>query len=47
VWLLRSEVEMWDQRRLMDAWLDQHGELVDQADFLGVQVRRYRLRTEG
>jgi hypothetical protein len=43
VWLLRSEVEMWDQRRLMDAWLYEHGELVDQADFLGVQVRRYRL----
>ncbi|NJN81397.1 MAG: hypothetical protein HC802_03355 [Caldilineaceae bacterium] len=43
VWLLRSEVEMWDQRRLMDEWLEEHGEVVDQADFHGVQVRHYRL----
>jgi hypothetical protein len=43
VWVLRSEVEMWDQRHLMDQWLEQHGELIDQADFHGVQVRHYRL----
>jgi hypothetical protein len=43
VWVLRSEVEMWDQRHLMDQWLDEHGELIDQADFHGVQVRHYRL----
>lgn len=43
VWVMRSEVEMWDQRHLMDAWLQQHGTLVEQADFHGVQVRRYRL----
>jgi hypothetical protein len=46
VWLLRSEVEMWDQRHLMDQWLDEHGEVVDQADFHGVQVRHYRLQPE-
>lgn len=46
VWLLRSEVEMWDQRHLMDQWLDEHGEVVDQADFHGVQVRHYRLHPE-
>lgn len=44
IWLLRSEVEMWDQRRLMDAWLDSHGEVIDQADFNGVQVRHYKLK---
>jgi hypothetical protein len=44
VWVLRSEVEMWDQRHLMDQWLEQHGELLDQADFHGVQVRHYRLQ---
>lgn len=44
VWVLRSEVEMWDQRQLMDRWLEEQGELVEQADFHGVQVRRYRLR---
>lgn len=43
VWVLRSEVEMWDQRHLMDEWLAQNGVLVDQADFHGVQVRHYRL----
>lgn len=43
IWVLRSEVEMWDQRHLMDAWLDQHATLVEQADFHGVQVRRYQL----
>ncbi|MCL4862254.1 MAG: glycosyltransferase family 39 protein [Caldilineaceae bacterium] len=41
IWVFRSEVEMWDSRHLMDAWLDQHGELVEQAHFHGVQVRRY------
>src|SRR5688500_5970209 len=43
VWVLQSEVEMWDQRHLMGAWLDQQGELVEQADFHGAQVRHYRL----
>ena len=43
VWVLRSEVEMWDQRQLMDQWLDEHGEVVDKMDFHGVQVRHYRL----
>jgi uncharacterized membrane protein len=43
VWVFRSEVEMWDNRHLMDQWLDEHGELIDQADFHGVQVRHYRL----
>jgi hypothetical protein len=27
----------------MDEWLDEHGELVDQADFHGVQARHYRM----
>lgn len=44
IWVLRSEVEMWDQRHLMDQWLEAQGEIVDKADFHGVQVRRYRLR---
>ena len=44
IWVLRSEVEMWDQRHLMDQWLEAQGELIDKADFHGVQVRRYRLR---
>jgi mannosyltransferase len=43
LWVLRSEVEMWDQRHLMAAWLDQHASLVEQADYTGVQVRKYQL----
>jgi len=43
VWVLRSEVEMWDQRHLMQEWLESHGATADQADFHGVQVRRYLL----
>lgn len=43
IWVMRSEVEMWDRRYLMDEWLMGRGELIEQADFHGVQVRRYRL----
>lgn len=43
LWVLRSEVEMWDPRYLMDRWLDAHGTLVDQAHFTGAQVRHYVL----
>jgi hypothetical protein len=43
VWVLRSEVEMWDQRHLMQEWLESRGTPADQADFHGVQVRRYLL----
>ena len=43
VWVLRSEVEMWDQRHLMQEWLESRGATADQADFHGVQVRRYLL----
>jgi hypothetical protein len=46
VWVFLSEVEMWDQRHLMDQWLDAHGEVVEQADFHGVQVRHYRMNAE-
>jgi uncharacterized membrane protein len=46
VWVLRSEVEMWDQRHLMAEWLQAHGALLDAADFHGVQVRRYALASQ-
>ena len=44
VWVIFSEAEMWDGRRLMDRWLDDHGELLDRQIFYGVEVRRYTLR---
>jgi hypothetical protein len=42
--VLYSEVEMWDERHLMRAWLEAHADEVDRADFHGVQVRKYLLR---
>lgn len=43
LWLLSSEVEMWDARHLMREWLDAHGEITDKAEFHGVQARHYIL----
>ncbi len=43
VWVMLSEAAMWDQRRLMEQWLDEHATLAEQVDFAGVQVRRYSL----
>jgi 4-amino-4-deoxy-L-arabinose transferase-like glycosyltransferase len=43
VWLLTSEPEMWDQRRMMDQWLKENAVAVEQASFLGAQVTHYRL----
>jgi mannosyltransferase len=45
LWVLRSEVEMWDARHLMDEWLDQHGTVLEQAEFHGAQVKHYVLTT--
>jgi len=43
LWVLSSEVEMWDTRHLMNAWLDSHGHLIESAEFHGVHARHYRL----
>lgn len=43
LWLLRSEPEMWDSRRLLERWLDENGAIIDSADFAGVQARHYRI----
>jgi len=44
LWVLSSEVEMWDTRHLMAGWLDQHGRLLESAEFHGVQARHYQLQ---
>ena len=44
VWLMLSEAEMWDARRLTDEWLNQHAVLAEQVDFPGVQVRKYQMK---
>lgn len=41
VWLVASEVAMWDQRDLVRAWLDAHAASTDVADFVRVTVHRY------
>jgi hypothetical protein len=46
LWLMLSEPEMWDRRRLMDEWLNRHAALVEQGNFHGVQARRYQLAQE-
>ena len=43
VWVMLSEATMWDERHLLERWLDEHGVLEEQVDFAGVQVRRYVL----
>lgn len=43
IWVIRSEADMWDRRGLMDAWLAQHAQVLEQADFHGVQVTRYQV----
>ena len=43
VWVLLSEATMWDSRKMMDHWLQAHGELVEEQTFAGVTVQRYRL----
>jgi 4-amino-4-deoxy-L-arabinose transferase-like glycosyltransferase len=42
-WVLLVEASSWDPRRLMDRWLDTHGELLEQVQFHGIEARRYRL----
>ncbi|MCB9151393.1 MAG: glycosyltransferase family 39 protein [Caldilineaceae bacterium] len=43
LWVLTSEVEMWDRRHLMDEWLNEHAVLTDKAEFHGAQVRHYEV----
>ncbi len=43
VWLVASEVEMWDERRLLEEWLNRHGQVTDRADFTRVTAIRYVL----
>lgn len=43
LWVLSSEVEMWDARHLMDGWLNTHGRMIESAEFHGVHARHYLL----
>ncbi len=41
VWLIVTEMEMWDRRALVKNWLDEHWEQVESAHFTRVDVYRY------
>ena len=43
IWIMQSEIETWDSRRLMDQWLSDNATLFDEIDFSGVKVSGYRL----
>jgi hypothetical protein len=42
-WLIATEVDMWDERGLVQAWLEQNGSLADQAHFVGVSIYQFNL----
>jgi hypothetical protein len=43
VWMVKTEVEMWDEREMAQAWLAEHATLVDEVIFVRVEVLRYEL----
>ncbi len=43
VWLIASEVDMWDQRHLVHEWLEEHGTRLAEAHFVQVDVFLYTL----
>jgi hypothetical protein len=43
IWLIATEVEMWDERYLVQEWLDEHAHRVAEAHFKRVDVYRYEL----
>ncbi len=44
LWLVTSEEEVWDNRHMVRAWLDNNAILVDKADFMRVNVYHYQFR---
>jgi len=41
LWLIASEVDMWDERGLVQAWLERRALMTGQAHFVGVSVYRF------
>ncbi len=46
IWVMLSEATMWDARQLMNEWLNQHGTVVEKAEFPGVTVLRYQMKDQ-
>ena len=45
VWLVASEEELWDERGLVQGWLDANADLVAEVEFARVRLYRYLLNT--
>jgi hypothetical protein len=43
VWLVYTEASLWDERGLVKDWLDGHGTLTDEVEFVRVTLYRYTL----
>jgi mannosyltransferase len=43
VWLCATEASMWDERGLVQSWLDAHASRTDEAQFVRVTIYRYEL----
>jgi 4-amino-4-deoxy-L-arabinose transferase-like glycosyltransferase len=43
VWFIATEVSLWDERELVQNWLEEHATLTDEAHFVRVTVKRYEL----
>ncbi len=43
VWLVATEVPLWDERGLVQAWLDEHATMTGEAQFVRVAVYRYEV----
>jgi len=41
VWLVYSEVALWDDRELVKQWLDSHTRLAEHQTYVGVDVFHY------
>ncbi len=41
VWLVYSEVTMWDERQLVKQWLDTHAQMIDERVYFGVGLYHY------
>jgi hypothetical protein len=46
IWLVATETVMWDERGLVQAWLEANWQRVDKEDFAQVDVYRYVKRDE-
>jgi hypothetical protein len=46
VWLIASEMEMWDQRHLVQEWLEERGVRADEGRFLWADVYLYELTAD-